>query len=393
MAKKNAGIQVLQEPLHPNQSPNEADPILVVFEISNRVGRAAPQLETMAKNLVDQVKSSFSLKTAMFYFRPDPSATLNLLASSARKMSVKKTQPETDTSSLVTNVAESGKPHYSEEENFFPVLFEDRPLGVLSTVSPAGKPISETQRSALLLLCSQAAIWFARATEMTKASQSLDRLRSAHHISSVIQGSNPDESIGKAVHILQELHPDSKIAFLSAEARGNLRVKAYSGLTAHETTTLRLKAGFGLAGACAQSRKAMVLKDAVENPESTGLSPDSRSILAAPVIYAGNLVGVLDVENPHPAKFDELDLEVLKVLADNIAAVLTNISLLSQVRNQVEQQRKLFDITDKLRGSVDRTAIMNASVAELSKALNLRKVTLTLTSPTSKTTPNEEAAQ
>ncbi len=390
MAKKNTGIQVLQDPLHPTISSNQVDSSLAIFEILSEIGSAAPHLETMAKRLVDHAKALYSLKTIAFYWREESSVALTLLASSSKKITIKKPQLEVSAPSIAVNTAESGKPQFSDDESAFPVMVENRILGILHAISPQGKQISNQDRSSIQTLCIQVGLWFSKAQEMTKSGKSLNRLRSAHHISSVIQGSNPDESIGKAVHILQELHPDSKIAFLSAESKGNLRVKAYSGLTAHDTTTLRLKAGFGLAGLSAQKRKPMILHDTSEDSEHTGLVPDSRSILTAPVIFGDNLVGILNVENSQPNQFDDLDLEVLTVLADNIGAVLTNISLLNQVRDQVDQQRKLFEITDKLRSSIDRTAIMNTSVVELSKALNLHKVTLTLTSPSSETNSNEE---
>jgi GAF domain-containing protein len=390
LAKKNASIQVLQEPLNNKETSSQVDQSLAIFDVLSQVGVASPQIEVMAKILVDQLKTILSLKNVTLFLQEGISDGLTLLLSSSKKTSIKKSHSDFTLPPVVITVAATGKPQTEEGSTAIPLLLDHHSLGVLLAIPLQGKPITENALANLQLVCAHAAIWFAKAQEMTKTRQSLEQLRSAHHISSVIQGSNPDETIGKAVQILQELHSESKIAFLSAESKGNLRVKAYAGLTSHDTTTLRLKTGFGLAGLSAQKRKAMIQHDASELSDSQGLLPDSRSIMAAPVMFGGNLVGILNVENSQPNKFDDLDLEVLTVLADNIGAVLTNLSLLNQVRDQVEQQRKLFEITDKLRSSSDRSTIMNASVVELSKALNMRKVTLTLTSPSTEIFSSEE---
>ncbi|MGW8251106.1 MAG: GAF domain-containing protein, partial [Anaerolineales bacterium] len=67
-------------------------------------------------------------------------------------------------------------------------------------------------------------------------------------------------------------------------------------------------------------------KDAVffNNPDL----PDTHSEMALPMKAHGLVIGVLDVQSTQPAAFTEEDIDILQVLADQVALALENASLL-----------------------------------------------------------------
>ncbi|MGV8025831.1 MAG: GAF domain-containing protein [Anaerolineaceae bacterium] len=57
----------------------------------------------------------------------------------------------------------------------------------------------------------------------------------------------------------------------------------------------------------------------------TDLPPhDPRSELAIPIIYSGDVLGVLDIQNPHRDAFSEKDMDLFRTLSDGIAIALQN---------------------------------------------------------------------
>ncbi|MGD8457536.1 MAG: GAF domain-containing protein [Anaerolineales bacterium] len=86
----------------------------------------------------------------------------------------------------------------------------------------------------------------------------------------------------------------------------------------------------GVVGFTAGSGKPRIAQDVgadviyYDNPDM----PNTRSELALPLIVRGNVIGVLDVQSNQANAFRREDLEVLQVLADQIALAIDNTQLL-----------------------------------------------------------------
>jgi len=92
----------------------------------------------------------------------------------------------------------------------------------------------------------------------------------------------------------------------------------------------------GFVAATGQSRIASdVGADATyfDNPDL----PDTRSEIALPLRYAGQLIGVLDVQSKEPNAFSRDDIEVLITLADQVATAIRNTLTLEEARNAVSK--------------------------------------------------------
>lgn len=60
--------------------------------------------------------------------------------------------------------------------------------------------------------------------------------------------------------------------------------------------------------------------------------PETKSEIALPLTSISGVFGVLDIQTQETAAFDEQDVEVLRVLADNVAIAIENTRLLSEMR-------------------------------------------------------------
>ncbi|MFJ5117454.1 GAF domain-containing protein [Kitasatospora sp. NPDC088548] len=121
------------------------------------------------------------------------------------------------------------------------------------------------------------------------------------------------------------------------EENGDLVFEAVAGEGEHHLLGTRFPGGTGIAGWAMVSGQPLVIDDVSENPrfarkaaEFTGYVP--RSIMAAPLICAGDCVGVLEVlDRDSRQRCDLGDMASLGLLATEMATVL---ELLLQLRSR-----------------------------------------------------------
>ncbi|MBV8937944.1 MAG: GAF domain-containing protein [Alphaproteobacteria bacterium] len=70
---------------------------------------------------------------------------------------------------------------------------------------------------------------------------------------------------------------------------------------------VRIPIGKGVCGACAERGAAVLVPDVHDFPGHIACDPESRSELVVPLIENNRVLGVLDLDSPLPARFDELD--------------------------------------------------------------------------------------
>jgi GAF domain-containing protein len=70
---------------------------------------------------------------------------------------------------------------------------------------------------------------------------------------------------------------------------------------------VRIPVGKGVCGTAAARGTTILVPDVHDFPGHIACDPDSRSELVVPLIEEGGVLGVLDLDSPLPARFDELD--------------------------------------------------------------------------------------
>jgi GAF domain-containing protein len=70
---------------------------------------------------------------------------------------------------------------------------------------------------------------------------------------------------------------------------------------------VRISVGKGVCGTAAARRATLVVPDVNRFPGHIACDPASRSEIVVPILENGALRGVLDVDAPEPARFDEED--------------------------------------------------------------------------------------
>ncbi len=81
---------------------------------------------------------------------------------------------------------------------------------------------------------------------------------------------------------------------------------------------VRIPIGKGVCGTAAAQRTTILVPDVQDFPGHIACDPESRSELVAPLIENGGILGVLDLDSPLRARFDELD----RAGCENLVALL-----------------------------------------------------------------------
>ena len=83
---------------------------------------------------------------------------------------------------------------------------------------------------------------------------------------------------------------------------------------------VRIAMGRGVCGSAAEGREILVVPDVHDFPGHIACDADSRAEIVVPLIQRGRLLGVLDVDSPTLARFDDEDREGLRAAADLLLA-------------------------------------------------------------------------
>jgi GAF domain-containing protein len=92
---------------------------------------------------------------------------------------------------------------------------------------------------------------------------------------------------------------------------GELIVGPFQGKPA----CVRIALGKGVCGSAAAERKTIVVPDVHAFPGHIACDAASRSEIVVPLLAGGELLGVLDLDSPELARFDEADRRGLEQLA------------------------------------------------------------------------------
>jgi L-methionine (R)-S-oxide reductase len=79
---------------------------------------------------------------------------------------------------------------------------------------------------------------------------------------------------------------------------------------------VRIPLGRGVCGTAAERREILVVSNVNEFPGHIACDAASRSEIVVPLVKEGRLLGVLDLDSPHLARFDDQDRSGLAAAAD-----------------------------------------------------------------------------
>ncbi len=137
----------------------------------------------------------------------------------------------------------------------------------------------------------------------------------AVQLAALLKGeSDPIANAANAAALIYHGLPDLNWAGFYFNRGGELVLGPFQGKPA----CVRIPWGKGVCGMAAASGAAVIVPDVHEFPGHIACDPDSRSELVVPLVRDGEVVGVLDLDSPVPARFDDED----RAGVERLAAIL-----------------------------------------------------------------------
>lgn len=244
-------------------------------------------------------------------------------------------------------VIESGEPIINREE---PI---DSPDGRMRWNLATKVPLRDSQGKIIGIVGLGREI-----TEIKLAELALERralqLQTAAEVSRTVSGVlDPDKLIQQVVDLVQERFDFYHVGLFLPDEKNEFAVlHASTG----EAGSKMLETGYklkidnqSLIGRCIARRKACLATDIGKEgvrPDNP-LLPETRSELALPLISRGQVIGAMNIHSAQEAAFNQEDVAVLQIMADQLANVLDNAWLFENTEQIIEKR------TRELRESID----------------------------------------
>ena len=144
------------------------------------------------------------------------------------------------------------------------------------------------------------------------------------------------QKIGAAAEKL--LDSEASATMLVTDDKKSLFFKVASGEKAKALKTMTLPLGKGIAGTVALNRKPEIVNDARSDPRFAGQFDKAsgfitRSLLCVPMLFRGELVGVVEVLNKRSGGYSEDHVGLLSSLASLASVAITNAKIVSEQKN------------------------------------------------------------
>ncbi|SOB87449.1 GAF domain-containing protein [Sphingomonas guangdongensis] len=129
-----------------------------------------------------------------------------------------------------------------------------------------------------------------------------------HDLTAALDALTADEpdavaNMANAAALIWQYLPDLNWAGFYRMVNGELVLGPFQGKPA----CIRIALGKGVCGTAAATRETQLVADVHAFPGHIACDAASRSELVVPIVHAGTLIGVLDLDSPLPARFDHGD--------------------------------------------------------------------------------------
>jgi len=188
-----------------------------------------------------------------------------------------------------------------------------------------------------------------------------------------------------ATKVADALHADACFVYLFDERSGELILRATHGTRVEEMTQRpRMRPGEGITGSAAESREPVMIASQA-NVDSRfknfpNLPEDEyESILAVPILArAERLEGALNVRTREPREFTEDEIDLLLVIATQVAQSIEHAKLYEEAQRRVHELEALARISEAVSESLYLEESLEAIVKTTVDALSATGAALVL---------------
>lgn len=261
-----------------------------------------------------------------------------------------------------------------------PLLSGGDVLGVLAAYHDEPRPWSREELETMQAFSAQASAAITAAADYEQMATWAAQLQSIQELGSRLNHLTTVQGIGEAIASeLRELidNHNARVYRVYGDDLVPVAIRGQVGEYEDETPDqLRLHVGEGITGWVARHGVAQYLPDAAADPRSQtipGTKDDlPESMLLAPMIHEGRVLGVLVLSKLGIARFTADDLRLLEIYASLAAGAMANADATERLRaqsarleHQLHGQRELLRLTESLLTTLDPSAVLEQVASRL----------------------------
>ena len=232
-----------------------------------------------------------------------------------------------------------------------PLIVKNKVIGVIDIESPQPNHFTEEHKRLLTLIASRMAVGIENArlyTRTTRQARTLLMLNEiARELTSIL---NLDELLKRIAELLSRLINYQMFSILLVDPTGEKLQHRFS-LRFQENIHLKhdIPIGEGVVGYAVQQKEVVLVSDVTKDSHYILLNPETRSELAAPLIYKDKVIGVLDLEHTRRGFFTDDHERTITTLAAQVAIAIENARLYEQIERQEKRLERDLALARELQ--------------------------------------------
>ncbi len=265
-----------------------------------------------------------------------------------------------------------------------PLIVSGNPIGAL-VIQDLEHEFRFTQDDLRLLtsLSAQVAGAIYNARLLDEARLRAVQLETAAEISRDVSGSLiVDELLKKSVHLIRErFNFYHATIFLVEGEHAIVREGTGDAGMKMKHSGHQLKIGSrSIVGSVTATGQPLVVNDTLASPTyyPNPLLPDTRAEVALPLKVSDRVLGAIDVQSTAPFAFNEQDVKILQILADQLAVAIVNSELFAEAQERLSQHRLLHHVTTAAASSTTIEDALNSAVQGLQVTLGGDQISIML---------------
>ncbi|HEX3372940.1 MAG TPA: SpoIIE family protein phosphatase [Edaphobacter sp.] len=225
-----------------------------------------------------------------------------------------------------------------------PLIIKNKVIGVLDLQSETIGYFTHEHQRLLELVASRMAVAVENARLYTRVSRQAQTLGVLNDISREITSIlDPGDLLERIAQLLKRIVDFQMFSILLWNDRTQFFEHSFSSRFGERVIRERTIAlGEGLIGSAAQLREPVLAPDVRKDSRYIEANPEVRSELAVPLVYKGEVIGVLDLEHTRVNYYNDDHKRTLSTLASQVAISIANARLYQRIHE--EEQRMERDL-------------------------------------------------
>ncbi|MEO8610587.1 MAG: GAF domain-containing protein [Chloroflexota bacterium] len=266
---------------------------------------------------------------------------------------------------------------------FFPIILQDRIFGSIGLdITQPGHKFTPEMMNIAQTITSQIAIGLQNTRLLTDTQRRADQLQRITAFSQSVQATLDLSNIfnimlAESGEMLQQ---DQMSIGLYDTGLGQLRTVAQQtdgitsvNLNAGETIPIK-----GYIAKVWESWQILHIQDAKNAPEKIEPKTNARSLIVAPLISRGRILGIVSAGSTRAYAYTDTDLAVFQQMVNQLAVAIENAEAFRQSQRVAKNESLVNDISTQLQRQMDIHSMLDVTVNELGKVLGARRARIRL---------------